>query len=63
MFSAQKKRKGKTSKFVVARSNNSNEREGNYQHGMDRKARMVKNNKSLDTERRENIYTLQLNYI
>ena len=46
MMSAWKKKKGKTSKFVDAGSNNWNE-----QHGMNREGGMEKKNKQLDTER------------
>ena len=44
-----------------AGSNNQNEREGNYQHGMDRQGIMEKENKTLGTERCENIDTLYIN--
>ena len=44
-----------------AASNNWNEREGNYQHGMDRQGRMEKENKNLGTERFENIDILYIN--
>ena len=48
-----------TSKFVDAR-NKWNEKEGNELHGMDRQGKMDKENKSLGTERCENIDTLYI---
>ena len=50
-----------TSKFVDAGSNNRNEIDGNYQHGMDCQRRMEKKNKTLGTERCANIDTLYIN--
>ena len=43
------------------RSNNWNQKEGNEQHGMDQQGRMEKENKTLGTERSENINTLYIN--
>ena len=60
----KKKKKGETSKFVDAGSNNSDEKEGN-QRGMNRQGRLqkkIKMNNSV-TERRENIDTLHINKI
>ena len=42
MMSAWRKKRGKTLKFVNAGSNNWNEREGNYQHGLNRQRRILK---------------------
>ena len=62
MVSTWKKKKGKTSKFVDAEGNNWNEREGgiNNIEWID-SSRMEKENKTLGTERYENIDTLYIN--
>ena len=58
----KKKKKGKASKFVDAGRNFQNQREGSWQHQMDRQEKMEKNNKikNVGTERSENIDTFQL---
>ena len=63
MVSTWKKKKRKTSEFMDARSDNRNEREGNYQLGMGGQRRMEKKNKfrTLGTERYANIKTLYIN--
>ena len=52
----------KTSKFVDAGSNNRNEKEGNYQHGMGRQRRMKEEEKkTLHTETCANIDSVYMN--
>ena len=58
MFSTCKKKKWKISKFANAGSNNWDERKGNSQHGVDCQGIMEKENKTLDTERFQNVHTL-----
>ena len=50
-----------TSKFRDAGGNSWNEREGSQPRGMDQQERMEKENKTLSTERCENIDTLYIN--
>ena len=65
MVSTWKMKKRKPWKFVHTGSNNWNERDGNYQHGMNRQGNNEEENKILGTERCKNIdsrYTMYLKY-